>query len=172
VTRFIAAYLLTVFLVPLAVSAVVGCRSLPVGRECPRCRRATLLLRSRLLRLASRLPRLKFERRWCVHCAWEGVVRLRQPSLRLVLRTGAAPARGRSRDVRSLVVDGVIWWVRLETWRADDAWHGRLVFVEPGGRNLPDGRTLSGPSYQAILRKARSLPGGQLASRLRELVSG
>lgn len=172
-TLFIAAYLLTVFLVPLIVSAVVSCRALPSGRECPRCRHGTLLLRSRILRFLSRLPNLRMERRWCPSCTWEGVVRVREPSVRLVLRDRAPTATAsRIRDVRALVVDGAEWRVQLETWRLADVWYGRLVFIEPGGRHWLDARPLMGMSYQEVQRQARSIPSGLLVSRLRELVSG
>jgi hypothetical protein len=172
VTFFIAAYLLTVFLVPLVVSAVVSCRALPTGRECPRCRHGTFLLQSRALRWASRLPHLRIERRWCPSCTWEGAVRVREPSVRLVLRDRApAATASRIRDIRSLVVDGIAWRVQLESWRLADVWYGRLVFVEPGGRHWLDARPLMGMSYQDVQQQARSIPSGLLVLRLRELVS-
>lgn len=116
---------------------------------------------------------MRMERRWCPSCAWEGTVRVREPSVRLVLRERVPTATAsRIRDVRSLVVDGVPWRIQLETWRLADVWYGRLVFIEPGGRHWLDGRPLMGMSHQEVQRQARSIPAGLLASRLRELVSG
>jgi hypothetical protein len=88
---------------------------------------------------------------------------------------GAVPheagAAARVIDVRSLLVDGAWWRVRLETWRSGRHCYGRLLFVEPSGRLWPDARPLRGESDRELLRQARRLPSGILASRLRELVS-
>ncbi len=43
---FVSVYFLTVLVLPLAVGGAVTYRSLPCGRECPRCRHSTLLLSS------------------------------------------------------------------------------------------------------------------------------
>ncbi len=169
---FIAAYLFTVLLMPLLVSAIVSLRALPSGRECPRCARRTFLLQSRALRWVARMPGLACERRWCPACAWEGVVRIPTPSVRLVLQDpGYGIDAARKRSLRSVAVDGVTWQVRVETWRIGGVWYARLVFVEPGGRRWLDGQPLTGATIQEVLRQARSLPPGVLASRVRELVS-
>ncbi len=170
-TWFITAYLITVLVGPLLAGAVVSLRGMPAGRVCPRCAARTFLLQSRWLRRLARVPGLAFERRWCPCCAWEGAVRIPTPSVRLVLQDRNPPRAPRQRAVRSLAVDGVTWQVRLETWRVDDVWYARFVFVEPGGRRWPDGQPLIGPSVQEVVRRARSLPPGQLVSRVRELVS-
>lgn len=171
-TWFIALYLLTVLFVPLLTSAIMSVRVMPRGRDCPRCERRTFLLQSRLLRWVVRLPGLSCERRWCPACAWEGIVRVPAPSVRLVVQD---PARdldaAHQRALRSLAVDGVTWQVRVETWRVGEVWYARFVFVEPGGRRWLDGQPLTGTSIREVLRQARSLPPGQLASRVRELVS-
>jgi hypothetical protein len=172
---FVSIYFLTVLVLPLVVGGTVTYRALPCGRECPRCQRTTLLLGSRLLGLLSKLPFIGLQRRWCLSCGWLGVVRAPRPSVRLVVggrvaEPGSMPA-ARVIDLRPLLVDGAWWRVRLETWRAGRYFYGRLLFVEPGGRLWPDARPLRGTSDRDILRQARRLPSGLLASRLRELVS-
>lgn len=172
---FVSIYFLTVLVLPLVVGSAVTYRTLPSGRECPHCRRTTLLLRSRLFALLSALPFIQLQRRWCLSCGWLGVVRMPRPSVRLVV--GMRPAdsdtasAARVVDVRPLLVDGTLWRVRIETWRMGRYWYGRLLFVEPGGRLWPDARELRAPSDEDLLRQARRLPRGLLASRLRELVS-
>jgi hypothetical protein len=172
---FVSVYFLTVLVLPLVVGGTVTYRALPTGRECPRCRRSTLLLGSRLLALLSRLPLIGLQRRWCLGCGWLGVVRAPRPSVRLVIGGQAAasdtPPSAHIIDLRPLLVDGAWWRVRLETWRAGGYWYGRLLFVEPGGRLWPDARPLRGASDRDVMRQARRLPSGMLASRLRELVS-
>lgn len=166
---FFSIYFLAVFLIPLGVGAVVSYRALQTGRECPRCGAATLLLLARWVRLANRIPGMHIEKRWCLACGWSGVLRAEQPSLRLVV--DRSPTAARVIDVRPLLVDGVWWRVQLETWRTRESWSGRLVFVEPSGRVWPDARPLRGASDGELLRQARLISSGQLASRLRDLVS-
>jgi hypothetical protein len=169
---FVSIYFLTVLVLPLVVGGAVTYRALPSGRECPHCRRSTLLLASFPLGVLSRIPGVHVQRRWCLDCGWLGVVRLARPSVRLVVE-GRAPdiAAARIIDVRHLLVDGVWWRVRLETWRTGRIWYGRLLFVEPSGRLWTDARPLLGATDRDILRQARRLPSGTLTSRLRELVS-
>lgn len=172
---FVSIYFLTVLILPLMVGGTVTYRALPCGRDCPHCRRSTLLLRSRLLELISLIPFVQVQRRWCLSCGWQGVARMPRPSVRLVV--GMRPAdsdtatAARVIDIRPLLVDGAWWRVRIETWRMGRFWYGRLLFVEPGGRLWPDARELRAPSDIDLLRQARRLPSGLLASRLRELVS-
>jgi len=170
---FVSLYFLTVLVFPLIVGGAVTYRALPCGRECPRCHSGSILLRSRLLGLLSVLPFVELQKRWCLACGWLGVVRVARPSVRLVLA-------GRSSetddphviDVRHIIVDGVSWAVRLETWRTGRVWYGRLLFVESTGRLWSDGRPLRGLSDSEVLDQARRLPPDLLVSRLRELVSG
>lgn len=44
---------------------------LPAGRDCPRCTRETLCIRSRMLRPIRSLLSL----RWCMECGWQGIAR-------------------------------------------------------------------------------------------------
>jgi hypothetical protein len=44
---------------------------LPAGRDCPRCTRETLSIRSRALRPVRRALSL----RWCMECGWQGIAR-------------------------------------------------------------------------------------------------
>ena len=173
VVWFISIYFLTVLVLPLLVGATVSYRAMPSGRDCPHCRRSTLLLRSRLLGVLSLTPFMQVQRRWCLSCGWLGLVRVPRPSVRLVVegRSQESGSAARIIDVRPLLVDGAWWTVRLETWRAGRYWYGRLLFVEPSGRLWPDGRTLRGESDSELLSQARRLPAGLLATRLRDLVS-
>jgi hypothetical protein len=157
------------------VGATVTYRALPSGRECPHCQRTTLLLSSRWLSLLSKLPFVQMQRRWCISCGWLGVIRVPRPSVRLVVGgiSQESAAAARIIDVRPLLMDGAWWRVRLETWRSGRFCYGRLLFVEPSGRLWPDGRPpLRAESDRELLRQARRIPSGLLASRLRELVSG
>ena len=167
---FFSVYFLAMFLIPIGIGAWVSYRALPTGRDCPRCSASTSLILSTWARAASRVPGVRIQNRWCLECGWAGYLRSERPSLRLVVdrRTTAA----RVIDVRPLLVDGIWWRVRLETWRTQDRWLGRLVFVEPSGRVWLDGRSLGGPSDHELLRRARLIPRDQLTSRLRGLVSG
>ena len=166
---FFSVYFLAVFLVPLGIGAVVSYRALPAGRDCPRCGASTSLLVSHWARLASGVPGIRLQKRWCLACGWAGMLRSQPSSLRLIVDRRAAAAR--IIDVRPLLVNGVWWRVRLETWQTPEAWSGRLLFVEPSGRIWPDARTLRGSSDHELLRQARLIPSLQLTSRLRDLVS-
>lgn len=173
---FVSIYFFAVLVLPVVVGGTVTYRALPAGQRCPRCQDGTLLLRTRLLTTLSRLPFIQLQRRWCLSCGWLGVVRVPRPSVRLVVQgrssaTADQAAVARVIDVRHLHVDGVWWRVRLETWRTGRVWYGRLLFVEPSGRLWPDARPFQGPTDREVLRQARRLPSGLLASRLRELVS-
>lgn len=167
---FFSIYFLAVFLIPLGIGAFVSYRALPTGRDCPRCGASTSLVLSAWARVASHVPGVRIQKRWCLECGWSGLLRAERPSLRLVVDRRTTVAR--VIDVRPLLVDGVWWRVRLETWRTHDRWLGRLVFVEPSGRVWPDGRQLNSHSDHELLRRARMIPSEQLTSRLRALVSG
>lgn len=172
----VAAYLLVVLVLPLALSAGVSYRALPRGRRCPRCSGQTLRLQARHLRLVSRLCRGEIQQRWCPACRWEGAARIEpariEPArVRTVPSDGPAAAVTRVMDVRSLLVDGTAWRVRLECWGARGTCWGRLVFVEPSGRLWLDMKPLRGRTDRDVLGQALSLPEDLLASRLRTLVS-
>jgi hypothetical protein len=73
----IASYLLLVFVLPVALSAVVSYRALPRGRDCPHCRGDTIpLVAPKLRALAAMIPFSSLERRWCLCCGWEGTTRI------------------------------------------------------------------------------------------------
>lgn len=175
----IASYLLLVFVLPVALSAIVSYRALPVGRDCPHCGVRTVQLLSRPLRLASALhPRTTLHRRWCMDCGWEGVVRIPIPSRHAGMqRPPAQPVKAVQRttqtlDVRSLDVDGAPWRVMLQCWGNTGVFYGRLVFVGPSGRLWLDAiESFSGSNQSDVLGQALSLPEGLLESRLRRLVT-
>lgn len=168
-------YLLLVLVLPLALSAAIGWRSLPGGRRCPHCEAETLLLRSRLSRWSAALINLDIRRRWCPACGWTGLVRPGRTPLRLPRRS-ARTARTttpvtRVIDVRSIRVDGAQWNVRLECWGNRGRCYGRLVFVEASGRLWLDSKPLQGRTDGDVLDQALALPDALLTSRLRSLVS-
>lgn len=184
VILLIAAYLLLVFVLPLTLSAAVSYRSLPVGRACPQCAGETIRLQARLLSTGSIFTPSTLDRRFCLACGWEGVVRLpgsRRTVVPAPTPESTEPVRDeqlaadqpttRTMDVRWLTVDGVPWRVQLECWRRTGVCYGRLVFVEPSGRHWLDLRPLAGRTDRDVLGQALSLPDRFLASRLRELVS-
>ena len=176
----IASYLLLVFVLPVALSAIVSYRALPSGRACPQCRAGSVPLVSRPLRLASRLhPGADLERRWCMQCGWEGTVRV----VPVAREAAVAPARSlpavkavqrttQTLDVRSLDVDGTAWRVMLQCWGKTGVFYGRLVFVAPTGRLWLDAvESFSGANQSDVLGQALSLPEVLLESRLRRLVT-
>jgi hypothetical protein len=184
VFALIASYLLLVFLLPLALSAVIGYRSLPVGRVCPECGGETLPLLRRSLRVLSAMNRRTLlQRRWCFGCGWEGLLRVpRAPGA----PAPAAPSRTRARptslaeiapgtptqtlNVRLLDVDGTAWRVMLQCWTSTGLVYGRLVFVSPTGRLWLDAvESFTGGTESEALVQVRSLPDPLLARRLRRL---
>lgn len=192
----IASYLLLVFVLPVALSAIVSYRSLPRGRSCLQCRGDMLLLRSRwLARVAAIERRTGVQRRFCLRCGWEGAVRAvvpdspRPTSGSWLSRSGGrgtvaggsrasgkVPApTGRSTrtlDVRSLDVDGAAWRVMLQCWGRTGMFYGRFVFVAPTGRLWLDAvESFSGADHTDVLGQALSLPENLLEYRLRRLVT-
>ena len=178
----IGSYLLLVFVLPVALSAVVSYRALPVGRRCPHCGADTIQLLAHPLRLASALhPRAQLHRRWGLECGWEGTARV--PPERMVVARRASSARPRPHpaaiqrstqtlDVRSLDVDGTAWRVMLQCWGNPGLFYGRLVFVAPSGRLWLDAvQSFSGSNQHEVLGQALSLPEGLLENRLRRLVT-
>jgi hypothetical protein len=177
----LGSYLLLVFVLPVALSAIVTYRSLPVGRQCPQCTGETLRLCSRWLHLPSVLhKRTQLARRWCLGCGWEGVVR--QSRIAPAPRASTEPARRSPRapsarvtqtlDVRQLDVDGAPWRVMIQCWGNTGLFYGRLVFVAPSGRLWLDAvESFSGSNEHEVLGQALSLPEGLLENRLRRLVT-
>lgn len=186
----IASYLLLVFLLPVALSVVIGYRSLPRGRTCPECGGETLQLLSRTLRMLSVLNRrATLQRRWCFCCGWEGLQRVpRSPGTASypVRSSATAPGRGgvapdqhavagtptQTLNVRSLEIDGSAWRVMLQCWTRTGLLYGRLVFVSPTGRLWLDAvESFSGADEREALFQLRSLPEHLLTHRLRRLAS-
>jgi hypothetical protein len=178
VLLLLGSYLLLVFVLPVALSAVVSYRSLPSGRACPHCSADTLMLRSRALEAASACSRRIIEKRWCLNCGWEGAARQRGPAALPVRTRPRRPARASSAsvtqtlDVRNLTIDGAAWRVMLQCWGNTGLFYGRLVFVAPSGRLWLDAvESFSGTDEHEVLGQAMSLPEGLLANRLRRLVT-
>jgi len=189
VAFLIALYVLLVIVLPLALSAIVSYRSLPHGPACPMCKGETLRLVSRWLRWASRLgSRTELQRRWCVACQWEGVMRVSAARARRleVVRvdrpsqgTGEASPEARAPegaegaiDLRRLEVDGRLWRVLVQCWCRGGRWYGRLLFISPSGRMLADSmEPLSGVSRHDVLGQALALPDALIAGRLRAVIS-
>lgn len=181
----IVLYLLLVIALPLALSAAVSYRTLPEGRTCALCGGDTIRLRSRSLSAASRLFRgEELQRRWCLMCGWEGIVRLpvereaapaSAPKALSPKRPSIAVAPGRSGEavnLRSLEVDGSAWRVLLQCWHDADQWYGRLLFIAPSGRLWVDTvEPFNGTSAEEVLDQALALPDRTLTLRLRELIS-
>jgi hypothetical protein len=190
VVLLIGSYLLLMFVLPLLVSGSITYRALPTGCRCTVCGGDTIPLASRLMRLASAVnPHSVLQRRWCLCCGREAVVR--RPRVRLPLPpaipggsargrvpSGPPPAGSARRtptqtlDVRALDVDGAPWRVMLQCWTARDLTYGRLLFVSPSGRLWLDAvETISAGREGDVLGQARSLPEPVLARRLKQLSS-
>ena len=168
VSFLIGSYLLLIVVLPAVLSAVVSYRSLPGGRQCPKCRGETIPLVRRWLRAASRWhPAVSFQRRWCPGCGWEGTVR--------VSRRAPAPLPPvqpmHTLDLRWVKVNGQPWRVMLQCWHQTGQFYGRLVFIGPTGRLWLDAvEAFSGSTQHEVLGHALSLPDRILTTRLRRLV--
>jgi hypothetical protein len=177
VLLLIGSYLLLVFALPVALSALVSYRSLHLGRACPNCRGETLQLLEPKLRLFSRVsPFAALQRRWCLCCGWEGVARVpreRRRPAKTVAQEKVTARPKKTLDVRSVNIDGTPWRVMLQCWRNTDLYYGRFMFVAPSGRLWLDSvETFSGANEHEVLGQALSLPDRMLVHRLRRLVSG
>ncbi|MEX1183932.1 MAG: hypothetical protein WEF86_11920 [Gemmatimonadota bacterium] len=172
----IGSYVLVVLALPATLSCIISYRAMALGRRCPHCGGETLRLLDPALRILRHLHlRVPVERRWCVCCGWEGMVRL--PRQRTA-RPGTAPAaKGALRvtqtlDLRSLDLDGSAWRVMLQCWTKTGLVYGRLVFIGPSGRLWLDAvEAFSGSDQQEVLGQALSLPEPLLQKRLRRLVA-
>lgn len=175
VVVLIGSYLLLVFVLPVALSAVVSYRALPLGRRCPHCDSDTIRLVSRPLRILSAVRRrTRLEKRWCLGCGWDGIARVRPISPSIVPRPAVSslPRATQTLDVRSLHVDGAAWRVMLQCWGNTGVFYGRLVFVAPTGRLWLDAvQSFRGADEHEVLGQALSLPEGLLENRLRRLVT-
>ena len=185
----IALYLGLVIILPLALSAAVSYRTLPHGRGCPLCRHETLWLRARSLAAVNRAKRGdSLQKRWCVVCGWEGVVRMtgndlidapisRPVAVEEIGFTGLRLESSSQEDatsalsVRRLDVDGRAWRVMLECWNVAERWYGRLLFVGPAGRRCADTvQPFKGESPDEVLGLARSVSERALQERVRTLM--
>jgi len=178
----IGSYLLLVFVLPVALSALVTYRALPVGRRCAQCGGDTVQLHSRWCRAFTALhPRSLLQRRWCLCCGWEGAARVprEQRRRRWAGRIRARPVpvsvprpSTQTLDVRSVTVDGKPFRVMLQCWTRSGGFFGRFVFVGPSGRLWLDAvEAFNGNNETEVLGQALSLPEPLLQHRLRRLVS-
>jgi hypothetical protein len=168
----IASYLVIVFVLPIALTAVVRYRALPSGRRCPECRDDTIwLARPRLRALARLYSRARVQRRWCLGCGWEGITRVARPTPERATTEIAAMHSTQTLDLRSLTVDGRPWRVMLQCWHHTGLFYGRLVFIAPSGKLWLDAvESFTGATHFEVLGQALSLPDGLLTNRLRKLV--
>ena len=164
-------YLVIVIALPLALSAIIGLRSIPYGSACPNCTHDTFPLVSIPLRVVRQLiPRLALERRWCPACEWDGFAHASTLALQ---HAHAAPMPLRTQELRTLEIGGRAWNVRLESWLEEGRVYGRLVFVGPSGKLWTDpAAAFSASTQNEVLSQALSLSDRLLAYRLREVISG
>lgn len=167
-----ALYLVIVIALPVALSGIIGFRSLPRGNTCPSCAQETLPLRSLPLKLLQRVYRgSSLQRRWCPACDWDGYAR--GVMIRLPVVQNPTVSTRRTQQVRTLELGGRAWRVMLECWREHGGFSGRLVFVGPSGRLWCDPMAaFSAPTHHEVLGQALSLSDRLLAYRLREVISG
>lgn len=172
VVLLFALYLVIVIALPVALSGIIGFRSLPRGNTCPNCAQETLPLRSLPLRLVQRVYRgSSLQRRWCPACEWDGYAR--GVMIRLPVAQYPAVRAPCRQQVRTLELGGRAWRVMLESWREQGAFYGRLVFVGPSGKLWCDPMAaFSAPTHHEVLGQALSLSDRLLAYRLREVISG
>jgi len=183
VFSLITVYLVLVIVLPLALSAVVSCRTLPEGRRCSQCGGETMRLRSRWLRLATTCFRsIELHSRWCPACGWTGVARVPREvppfgSISLIrahaTRTVAlGETAAQTLELCNLEIDGRPWRVLLQSWCDITRWYGRILYVGTSGRLCADpGDPFSGRSYHDVLSQALALSEQILAHRLRGAIS-
>ena len=168
-----AIYLVLVIALPIALSSIIGLRSLPRGTTCPNCAQETLPLLSYVVRAMHRFnSNFSMQRRWCPTCEWEGYARLTSltPIAFPALMDDAAR---HTQPVRTLELGGRAWNVMLESWSERGRYYGRLLFVAPSGRKWCDPlAAFNGPTHADALSQALALSDRLLAYRLREVISG
>jgi hypothetical protein len=168
-----AIYLVVVIALPIALSAVMGFRSLPRGVGCPNCAQETLPLLSLPVRLAQRLQRgFSLQRRWCPTCEWDGYSRVTQLTP-LALPVADTMGGRCTQPVRTLELGGRAWTVMLESWRERGRYYGRLLFIAPSGKQWHDPlAAFNGPTHDDVLEQALALSDRLLAYRLRDVIAG
>lgn len=169
----LALYLVLVIALPVALGALVARNGLPRTRSCPLCAGQTIRLRSRRHRLLSRpFPREEFHARWCPACDWSGTVRLARelaPAHAPVpaATTTARPSAGL--QIRRVDLEDGAWRVQLECWAEENAWHGRLLFLGPGGLSRADDRALlTGRSALQVLSQVLTMSDEALVGLIRK----
>lgn len=167
-----ALYLVIVIALPIALSALIGLRSMPYGSACPNCTHDTFPLVSAPLRLAQRIYRgFSIQRRWCPACEWDGYARAGVATRRA--NSPLEPAPRRTQELRTIELGGRPWNVMLESWREQGRVYGRLQFVGPSGKLWCDPTAaFSAATQDEVLSQALSLSDRLLAYRLKEVISG
>ena len=166
-------YISLVVALPVALGFLVAYNGLPRSRLCPLCAGETLRLRSRRHALLSRfLPHRELHARWCPSCEWTGTARLSPASpvpVAPTLAPSGEPERTPGLEIRRIEMDDGAWRVRLECWAEGESWHGRLLFVGPGGRGWSDDRALlTGRSAVHVLSQVLALTDRALIGRIRK----
>jgi len=106
-----AIYLVLVIALPVALSSLIGFRSLPRGTGCPNCAQDTLPLLSVPLRAVGRIhPGFSLQRRWCPTCEWDGYARALAPARASVVTDSTIHQRQQLRTTRSAAARGVSCW--------------------------------------------------------------
>lgn len=166
-----AIYLVLVIALPVALSSLMGYRSLPRGVSCPNCAQDTLPLVSYPIWLAKQMNRnFSLQRRWCPTCEWDGYARV--PVSPIAMRLPDSVHRYRQ-QVRTIEIGGRPWSVMLESWREHGRFYGRLIFAGPSGKLWCDALpAFNGPTQHDVLEQALALSDRLLAYRLRDVISG
>jgi len=166
-----AIYLVLVIALPVALSSIIGFRSLPRGTACPNCAQDTFPLLSVPLRAAHRIyPRFSLQRRWCPTCEWDGYARTLAPARMQAISDSTIHQR---QQLRTIEIGGRAWRVMLESWRERGRFYGRFLFVGPSGKLWCDPLpAFNGPTQHEVLGQALALSDRILAYRLREVISG
>lgn len=165
-----AIYLIIVIALPMALSVIIGFRSLPCGKACPNCAQETLPLVSRLVKTIHYLHvNVDLRRRWCPACEWAGYSRLAvAPAIELPPAESARDMR----QLRTLELGGRPWRVMLESWHERGRYYGRLVFMGPSGKLWSDPlAAFSATTLDETIAQALSLSDRLLTYRLREVIS-
>ena len=167
-----AIYLVLVIALPVALSGLIGLRSVPHGSACPNCAQDTYPILSQPLRLLQKLHAgFPLQRRWCPVCEWDGYARA--SNVASLLPVFIETPVHRTQQVRTLEIGGRVWRVMLESWRERGCYFGRLMFVGPSGKLWSDPlAAFNAPTHHEVLSQALALSDRLLAYRLREVISG